>query len=392
MSTDRIDDKIKVVVYLVSGIFLFICALEGIGFGFKLMFSEWANAILSLVKSGVAPFTGLAIGILAATLMESSSAVVATTMVSMAGMVEAGLPIATAMRFGLPMVLGANVGTTAGNTITLFAIRRSTTDEEFNSTIPGVLVDDVYKLLTIIIVFPLELATGFLSFTASRIGTYLFELLRLETLLAIFEKTIIDIIITEPIVDPLGHLFSHYIGQRFGGIVFFAFWFVIVILSIDYLNTRGLKLLIKTDWAARVSAAFEHPVKSFATGLGITWLVGSSSIGTSLAIPMIATKMVTIEKAYPYLCGSNMGTTIDLAQIYGYMAGGLIGIMLGMALVILNTLALVIFLLSPLRIFPIIVANKIAYLITSKPYSQFMLVAYVILVFIIFPLMVIIFI
>ena len=85
-------EKISVLVLLVSGVFLFLCSLEGVGCGFKLMFSEWANVILSLIESGVAPFTGLAISVLVTTLLECSSAVVATTMISMASIVAVGLP------------------------------------------------------------------------------------------------------------------------------------------------------------------------------------------------------------------------------------------------------------------------------------------------------------
>ena len=130
-----LNEKIKMIILLVAGVSLFICALEGVGFGFKLMFKEYAQFFLSMVESDMAPYAGLAIGVIATTLLESSSAVVATTMMSMAGMVESGLHLASAIRFGIPMVMGANVGTTVGNTITLFAIRRSTTREEFDRSI-----------------------------------------------------------------------------------------------------------------------------------------------------------------------------------------------------------------------------------------------------------------
>jgi sodium-dependent phosphate cotransporter len=385
------NEKFQVVFFLFSGIFLFVTALEGIGFGFKLMFNEWAQIILSLVESGVAAYVGLAIGVLATTLMESSSAVIATTMMSMAGMVEAGLPIPSAITFGIPMVLGANVGTTAGNTITLFALRRSTTREEFNETIPGVLVDDIYKILSIAVFFPLEIATGFLSRIVSSLGYVLFEILNLEEIFAIFENTVIDILITEPIIKPLGRIFTSFLSPRFSGIIFFAMWFGVVILAIDYLITRGLKTLIKTDWADRVSSAFQSSFKSFITGFSLTWLVGSSSIGTSLAIPMLATKVVDLNRVYPYLCGCTLATTVDLAQIYGYIAGGVIGLMLGMAHVLLNLFSLVIWLFSPLRIVPIMISKKIGNFIASKPYSPILLVAYVVTIFIIAPLLVIIF-
>jgi sodium-dependent phosphate cotransporter len=383
------NEKFKAALLLISGILLFICSLEGIGEGFKLMFSEWANLFLSMVESGVAPYTGLAIGILATTLLESSSAVVATTMISMAGMVEAGLPLASAIRFGVPMVLGANVGTTVGNTITLFAIRRSTTREEFNATIPGVIIDDIYKILTVLLFFPIELTTGFLSSIVTSLGSFFFKFLGIENLLSAFENTIIDILINEPIVKPLAKTFTVLFNPQIGGILFFILWFVMVIVSIDLLITNELNTMIKTDWAERVSSAFNSPVKSFGTGFSITWLVGSSSIGTSLAIPMIATKMVKLDDAYPYLCGCSLATTLDLAQIYGYVAGGIVGTMLGMTHVLLNLFAILIWMITPLRIIPIQISKRVGGYIGSKPYSPLLLLGYSIGTFIILPIIII---
>jgi sodium-dependent phosphate cotransporter len=355
------------------------------------MFKEYTVFFLSLIDSGVAPYAGLAIGVLATTLLESSSAVVATTMVSMASMVDSGLSLSSAIRFGVPMVLGANVGTTVGNTITLFAIRRSTTKEEFNATIPGVIVDDIYEFLTISIFFVLEVTTGFLSTIVTRVGFFFFELLKLERFLVVFEDTIIDIIIEDPIIKPMGNLFVNIFGTQLSGVFFFIFWFIVVVISIDFFIGKGLRLLIKTDWGERVAAAFSSPFRSFFTGFSITWLVGSSSIGTSLAIPMIATKMVDLERAYPYLCGCNLATTVDMAQIYGYIAGGVIGIMLGSAHVLLNIFALIIWLASPLRVVPIRISRIIGSFISSKPYSEFYLIAYAIGVFIVLPIIVILF-
>ena len=237
----------RVVVLLASGTFLFICSLEGVGYGFKLMFSELATVILSLIESGVAPFTGLAIGVLATTLLESSSAVVATTMMSMASMVASGLPLASAMRFGVPMGFGANVGTTVGNTLTLLAIRKATTKEEFDATIPGVLVDDVFKFLTVGLFFVVEVTTSALSTLVTVLGAFLYDTFQLEGLLAAFEKTIIDVLITEPIVKPLGSVFMMWLGPQLSGVVFFVLWFVLVVVSIDFLITKGLNKLIQTD-------------------------------------------------------------------------------------------------------------------------------------------------
>ncbi len=55
---------------------------------------------------------------------------------------------------------------------------------EFGDTIPGVIVDDVYEFLTIILFFILEMTTGFISNTTLRIGEYLSSSLGLEEALA----------------------------------------------------------------------------------------------------------------------------------------------------------------------------------------------------------------
>jgi len=383
------SEKLQTVSLLFSGIFLFVCSLEGVEHGFKLVFSEWANFFLSMVKSGVAPFTGLAIGVLSTALLESSSAVIATAMVSMAGMVAGGLPLSSAIRFGVPMVLGANIGTTAGSTIVLFGLRRSTTIEEFNATIPGVILGDMYKILTVVFFFTLEVTTGFLSNIATRLGFFLYETLKLEKVFAIFEKSVLDIFIKDPIIKPIGNAFILFFGGQVGGILFFILWFVFIVISIDFLIMKGLKRLIQTDWADRVLSAFKKSFKSFATGFSLTWLVGSSSIGTSLAIPMIATKMVSIEEVYPYLCGCGLATTVDLSQIYGYIAGGVVGVMLGLSHVILNIFALILWLATPLRVLPLKIAKIIGRFIASNSHSALLLLIYALSVFIFIPLIVI---
>ena len=118
------NDQVRVGLTLAISIFLFIASLEGVKNGFKLIFSEWQTSILSMVTSDTAAITGLAVGMLCTALVQSSSAVVAGTMVSMAGMVAAGLPLTDAVRFGVPMVFGANIGTTITNTIVAFGVER----------------------------------------------------------------------------------------------------------------------------------------------------------------------------------------------------------------------------------------------------------------------------
>jgi sodium-dependent phosphate cotransporter len=152
------------------------------------------------------------------------------------------------------------------------------------------------------------------------------------------------------------------------------------------LITKGLDRLIEMDWQDRVKQAFSSPIRGFFTGFSITWIVGSSSIGTSLVIPFLATKMVDLKKAYPYLCGCNMATTVDLSQIYGYLAGGIVGVMLGSAHVMLNIMALVLWLLSPLRFVPLKISKAIGRRIQKNKNASLTLIAWVIVIFFAVPL------
>ena len=255
-------------------------------------------------------------------------------------------------------------------------------------TIPGVIVDDVYEALTISLFFIVEMTTGFISNTVLVLGNYLTESLKLEEVFAAFDKTIIDIIIKEPIVKPLTNLVTGLFGVRVGGVLLFVIWFAVIMFSMG-LITKGLENLIQTDWEDKVKGAFSSPAKGFFTGFSITWVVGSSSIGTSLIVPFLATKVVDLKKAYPYLCGCNMATTVDLSQIYGYVAGGIVGIMLGSAHIMLNIMALILWLVSPLRFVPIRVAEEIGRRIQANENASLSLAIWVIVIFFVVPIAII---
>jgi sodium-dependent phosphate cotransporter len=358
--------------------------------GFKLIFAEWQGSILGMVTSDTAAISGLALGILSTSLVQSSSAVVATTMVSMSGMVAGGLPLSDAIQFGVPIVLGANIGTTITNTIVAFGVERGKTIEEFKDTIPGVIVDDVYEALTISIFFILELAFGFISKIVLRLGDFYTNVLKLEGVFANFEDSIIDILIEDPIIKPMKNILVNLLGPRAGGLLLFLLWFGVIIVSMSMI-TKGLEKMIELQWEDKVKAAFNNSIRGFFTGFSITFLVGSSSIGTSLVIPFLATKVVNLKKAYPYLVGCNMATTVDLSQIYGYMAGGVTGMILGSAHVLLNIMALIIWLVSPLRFVPVAISEWLGAKITQNQNAAFALLAWVIIIFFVVPIIVIYF-
>ena len=380
--------KLRLILTLMLSIYLFIASLEGVKSGFKLVFSEWQSSILCMITSDAAPVTGLALGMLSTALVQSSSAVVAATMVSMAGMVATGLPLEASIQFGVPMILGANIGTTVTNTIVAFGIKRGMTNKEFNETIPAVIVDDVYEALTITLFFMGELYTKFISRSVLALGTFYIEVLHMEQYFSYFQESVVDIIVKEPLVSPIKNVTVGFMGQSVGGLALFVGWFLIIILSMGMI-TNGLEKLIETGWEDKVQAAFRSPSKGFFTGFSITFLVGSSSVGTSLVIPFVATKIVDLKKAYPYLVGCNLATTMDLSQIYAYLAGGIVGMTLGSAHILLNIMAMILWFISPLRFVPVKVAEWLGDKIAHNQNSAFALLAWVIGVFFVVPIIII---
>lgn len=383
------DKKYVTYLMLLVAVFIFVCSLEGLKTSFNLLSHEWIDGLLSLVESRKAPLTGLALGVLITSIVQSSSAVIATTMVSMAGLVASDLPLSSAISFGVPMVLGANIGTTVTNTIVALGVKSSMTEKEFNASIPGVIVDDIVKVLNVSLFFILEITTGLLSNIVTQLADFFTGVFELEAFLAVFEKSVIDILIKGPIVKPISRLASDLLGFEMSGIILLFLWFLGIIFALSLVE-KNIQTVIKfPQFENMVLTTFKSPTKSFMLGLGITFLVGSSSVGTSLIIPFLATNMVLLEEAYPYVLGTALGTTIDLSQIYGYVAGGITGMTLGLAHILLNIFGLVIWLLLPLKIIPLTLAKKIGTFFASYRRSYLYLIGFVVILFYIIPLTII---
>jgi Na+/phosphate symporter len=104
---------------------------------------------------------GLFIGILATSIIQSSSS---TTSI-VVGMVASGaLEISTA----IPIIMGANIGTSVTNTlVSLTHINRS---NEFNRAFSAAIVHDVFNIFAVLVLFPIQMATNFLTISATFMG------------------------------------------------------------------------------------------------------------------------------------------------------------------------------------------------------------------------------
>ncbi len=121
-------------------VYLVLVAVGTVSGGFKLASggSEGAKEIFAFATN---PIVALLLGALATALVQSSSTVTSVIV----GLVAGGLPISIA----IPMVMGANIGTTITNTLVSIGHIRS--KEEFRRAFAASTVHDFFNLLAVAI-------------------------------------------------------------------------------------------------------------------------------------------------------------------------------------------------------------------------------------------------
>lgn len=129
--------------------------------GISALGSDFVDDVFASVSG---PLAGLVAGIQATVLVQSSSVTTATIV----GLVGSGvLPVETAV----PMVMGANIGTTVTNTLaSLGHLRQSA---YFQGAFAAATVHDYFNILAVIGLLPLEVAFG----VVTRMATWAEELL-----------------------------------------------------------------------------------------------------------------------------------------------------------------------------------------------------------------------
>ena len=140
-------------------LYLFLVSVKLLGTGFKMFGGGFAEQLISTTSN---PLVGLFIGILATSLVQSSS----TTTSTVVGFVASGI---LTIENAIPIIMGANIGTTV--TSTIVSMGHVTRREEFRRAMAAATVHDFFNILTVVVLFPLELTTGFLHRSARVLST-----------------------------------------------------------------------------------------------------------------------------------------------------------------------------------------------------------------------------
>lgn len=273
--------------YIVAALLIFLFTLDLMIASLQHLGKDAADVVILATSN---PFTGLFIGLLVTALIQSSSA---TTSMAVALVASGSITLEGAV----PIIMGANVGTTI--TSTIVSLGFITRKKEFRRAVTIGTYHDFFNILTVIILFPLEYYFGFLSGLAQYIATSFFNepLGRIQnnfSLLGPGFSPVIDFIVN--LIDNGFILAILSIGLLFGSILFFR---KVITQTLGFGSQDRFQQFF-----------FKNSLKSFAWGLLTTAAIRSSTITTSLVVPLVAKKVVKLKSALPFILGANIGTTI----------------------------------------------------------------------------------
>jgi sodium-dependent phosphate cotransporter len=109
---------------------------------------------------------------------------------------------------------------------------------------------------------------------------------------------------------------------------------------------------------------FRTVFRALLLGLILTSVVQSSSITTSLVVPLVGAGVLTLEQIFPYTLGANIGTTVT-AVLAAMATGRIEAVTVAFAHLAFNICGIAVFL--PLKRIPIALANWLTiYAVRSK--------------------------
>jgi len=347
-------------------VYLLISSVGMIGAGFKGATKGQASDLFQFATN---PFTGLIIGILATAMIQSSSTVTSIIV----GLVAGGLPVETAV----PMIMGANIGTTITNTIvSLGHVRKK---KEFRRAFASATVHDFFNVMAVAIFLPIEIFFHPLS----KVGGYFAEMFVGGENMSVKGLNFIKPA-TKPVIDLFTNI-SNAISENIAYYLLIVFGIGIIFLAITVIGKLLKKLMVGRAKVIMHNAIGKGPVTGIFSGAVITVLVQSSSTTTSLMVPLAGTGVFRLKQIYPFTLGANIGTTITAllaaTAIYGETA--VFALQIALVHLIYNTSAvLLIYGIKNLRIIPI---RGAVWLARTASENKMIALLYIVGVFFILP-------
>jgi solute carrier family 34 (sodium-dependent phosphate cotransporter) len=350
-------------------LYLFFLSLQLMGDGMKMFGKGFSQA---LIETTTNPFVGLFIGILATSIIQSSSSTTSMVVAMVAGGAF-GTDPTRSIELAIPLIMGANIGTSITNTIaSLPQIKR---DNEFKRAFAAATVHDFFNILSVIVIFPIQLATNFLGILSREMGTIFQGVGGLKFLSPV-----------KAITKPVAKLIENNLASLVENKDLVAWIIVVIALIFLFAALKFMVDVLKSMVIDKAKAwfdnyLFKNAFRAFSIGILLTVLVQSSSITTSLVVPMAGAGLLTLVQIFPYTVGSNIGTTIT-AMLAALVTGNIAAVTVSFSHLLFNISGIIVW--FPFKGVPIKAAELFAEYSTR---SKIIPVAYVVVTFFIIPVL-----
>ena len=354
------------IVGIIGALYFFLVGIQGMSSAIKHMGSDVAETIFTTTSD---PIIALFIGVFATVLFQSSS----TTTSLIVGMVSSG---ALGLAGAVPMIMGANIGTTVTNTIVSMGHIRH--GNEFRRAFAASTVHDFFNIMAVLILFPLELAFHGIQRSAEWIGGLMFG--KIHNVDILQAKSPIKIAIQSG---------AKFVEQfTFDNDIIYLILSILITFAMLYSLVKILRsLVLKKVEVFFDQYIFKTAFRALVFGVVLTIMVQSSSITTSTIVPLAGAGVLTLRQIFPFTLGANIGTTLTalLAAITGTVAA----LIAAISHLLFNIFGIIIIYGLPfLRSIPLRLAELIAdYSIKNKLIP----IVYLLIVFVAVPLSIILF-
>src|SRR5262245_29745042 len=354
-------------------IYLLICAVSLISRGFGGLGGDAADSMFAFAGQ---PLVGLSVGVLGTVLIQSSTT---TTAIAVTAVGSGALPI----RGAIPIILGANVGTTV--TTTLVALTFLSNRTEFRRALAASSIHDFYNWLSLLILFPIELSWHPLE----RLSRSLTNALYGSGWLPEPDRFNVIRSATRPVVDGVTRATSH-LNSTLGPLFTIVIGAVLILVAVNYLGKLLKLLLVGRARDILTTAVGRNSYLAMASGMGVTVLTQSSTITTSVLVPFVGAGILTPAQIYPVTVGANLGTTFTVVFAAFAVVGqdAKIGLQAAFVHLLYNLLAIVLIYVNPiLRPVPLFCAETFARLAAER---KWVIAVYLVTVFFVLPALIII--
>ena len=272
------------------------------------------------------------------------------------------------------MIMGANIGTTVTNTIV--SVGHINKGTEFKRAFAASTVHDFFNILAVIIVFPIEILFHPLQKTSEWFALKIFG--KIDNIEVLQAKSPIKLAVKS--------------GAKF--LQKFSFdndvVYLLISVFITFMMLYSIVKLLKSLVLKKIEGFFDQyifntAIKAMLFGIIITIMVQSSSITTSLVVPLAGAGVLTLRRIFPFTLGANIGTTVTalLAAITGTVSA----LVAAFSHLLFNISGIVIIYCIPaLRNIPLKCAEIISEQAVTKKYLPLL---YLFCIFVLLPLFII---